>query len=146
MYIYVFFCFSAALTLSLRNNSISRYSDCNCFSYYWSKIRNVTEYHVFNIKFTLNVQFCISKYHFDIRISIFDIWTVTVIHVNPYKPSALSVGPRQTVETQIRYCRMRCLIRVSTGCLKHIYRKLNTNEKYHQTPLKFEIDSSYQWG
>ena len=137
MYIYVFFCFSAALTLSLRNNSISRYSDCNCFSYYWSKIRNVTEYQI-HIKCTiLNITI-------PLRYSHFDIWTVTVFHVNPYKPSALSVGPRQTVETQIRYCRMRCLIRVSTGCLKHIYRKLNTNEKYHQTPLKFEIDSSYR--
>ena len=137
MYIYVFFCFSAALTLSLRNNSISRYSDCNCFSYYWSKIRNVTEYRI-HIKCTiLNITI-------PLRYSHFDIWTVTVFHVNPYKPSALSVGPRQTVETQIRYCRMRCLIRVSTGCLKHIYRKLNTNEKYHQTPLKFEIDSSYR--
>ena len=39
---------------------------------------------------------------------------------NPYKPSTLFVGHRQTVHTQHRCCRTQHLIRVST-------------EKYHQT-------------
>ena len=35
-------------------------------------------------------------------------------HINPYKPSVFFVGHRQTVQTQIRRCKTRHLIRVST--------------------------------
>ena len=75
---------------------------------------------------------------FVFRFSIFGL--SLFFHVNPSKPSFLSVGRRQTVETQIRHCRMRCLTRVSTVCLQ---KKLWEIE-YKLTPLKFEIDSSYR--
>ena len=53
---------------------------------------------------------------------------VQVLNVmfNPYKHSVLFVGHRQTVHTQLRRRRMRCLIRtrrlikVSTDCLQNV--------------------------
>ena len=43
---------------------------------------------------------------------------------NPYKPSALFVGNRQTVENQIRRRKTQRLIRFSTGCLQKFLLKL----------------------
>ena len=40
--------------------------------------------------------------------------------LNPFKPSVLFVGHRQTVHTQIRRHRTRRLIKVSTVCLQTI--------------------------
>ena len=42
---------------------------------------------------------------------------------NPFKPSVLFVGHRQTVETQTRRRRTQCLIRVSTVCLQNVLSK-----------------------
>ena len=64
------------------------------------------------------------KFEYQNIISIFAFWTVTVFHVNPYKSSVLSVGRRQTVETQTRQGRMWCLIRVSTVCLQKYLSKI----------------------
>ena len=50
---------------------------------------------------------------------------------NPYKPSVLFVGHRQTAQAQIR--RHNCLIRVSSVCIQ--YALLNL-EKYHPKPLQ----------
>ena len=139
MFKYVFFfCFSVALTLSLRNNSMFNYNirTVTVFHIIGRKIRNVTEYHVFSIK--IHFKCTILNIKIPLRYSHFDIWTVTVIHVNPYKPRFLSKGRRQTVETQIRHFRMWCLIRVSTVCLK-IYPKLykkGKNTTKHPVNLK----------
>ena len=43
--------------------------------------------------------------------------------VNPYKPSILFVGQRQTMQTQIRRRILRRLIRVSTVCLQNVLLK-----------------------
>ena len=40
--------------------------------------------------------------------------------INPYKPSILIVGHRQTAQTQIRRHRTQHLIRVSTICLQNV--------------------------
>ena len=53
---------------------------------------------------------------------------------NPYKPSMLFVGHRQIVQTQIRRCRTRHLILVSTVCYN-----LNKNEKFNPTTHKAVI-------
>ena len=36
--------------------------------------------------------------------------------INPYKPSVLCMGHRQTAQTHIRHRRTRCMIRISTVC------------------------------
>ena len=40
--------------------------------------------------------------------------------IHPYKPRVLFVGHRQTVQTQIRCCRMCHMIRFSNVCLQNI--------------------------
>ena len=42
---------------------------------------------------------------------------------NPYKPSVIFVGHRQTVQTQFRRRRTQHLIRVSTVCLQTVLLK-----------------------
>ena len=42
------------------------------------------------------------------------------LYINPYKPSVLFIGHRQTVQTQIRHHRTRRLIRVSTVCSQNV--------------------------
>ena len=54
-------------------------------------------------------------------------------NVNPYKPSVLFVGHRQTGQTQIRCCRMGCLIRVFTVC--SIKNQIKMKTATHQ-PIK----------
>ena len=53
---------------------------------------------------------------------------------NPYKPSVLFVGHRQTVQTQIR---RHCLLTVSSIRIRINFDK---NEKYYLTTLKTEMD------
>ena len=60
---------------------------------------------------------------------------------NPYMPSVLFVGHRQTVYTEIRCHKMRGLTRVSTVCLHNFLLNLNKNEKYYLTTLT-EMDCS----
>ena len=45
--------------------------------------------------------------------------TFIIIYVNPYKPSVLLVGHRQTAQTKIKWRRTRRLIRVPTICLQN---------------------------
>ena len=52
-----------------------------------------------------------------------------------YKHSVHFVGYRQTVQTQVRRRRMRCLIRVSTVWLQNALLDLNINEKFRSTNL-----------
>ena len=56
--------------------------------------------------------------------------------LNPYKSIVLFVGHRHKVQTKIW--------RHKTFAQRMLYKSLNENEKYHQTSLKFEIDSSYR--
>ena len=57
-----------------------------------------------------------------------------LVFLNPFKTSILFMGQRQTVQTQIRCCRMRHLIRVSTVCLQNFYQNLNKNKIQPNTP------------
>ena len=54
---------------------------------------------------------------------------------NPFKPSVIFVGHKQTAQTQIRRHRLWRLIRVSTVCLHNALLKSVKSEKYHPTPL-----------
>ena len=57
---------------------------------------------------------------------------------NLHRPSFLFDGNKQTLETQIRYRRMRRLIRVSNVCLQNACLKLNKKKRkknYTQQPL-----------
>ena len=49
-------------------------------------------------------------------------WLLMVLF-NQYKPSILFVGHMQTVQIQIRCCRMQHLTRVSTICLQNVLLK-----------------------
>ena len=72
-----------------------------------------------------------------------NIFCNSSVLLNPYKPSVLFVGHRQTVQNQMRRRKMRCLIRfLSTICLQNKYKNLNKKEKYHPTTLKLDMDSS----
>ena len=46
------------------------------------------------------------------------------IDINPYKPCILLMGHRQTVKTQIRHCRMQCLIRIFSVCKYGMFSKI----------------------
>ena len=50
--------------------------------------------------------------------------------INPYKPSDLFMGHRQTVQIQTRHCIMWCLIRNFTVCLQYLLLKFGK-----KTPL-----------
>ena len=60
---------------------------------------------------------------------------------NPYKPSVLFMGRRQTVQTLIRRHVLRRLIRVSTVCLQNVQLKFEYKwKKYHPTILNIEMN------
>ena len=49
------------------------------------------------------------------------------------------MGHMQTMQTQIRHCMMRCLIRILTVCLHNVLLKFGKKkEKYHQTTLNWK--------
>ena len=54
---------------------------------------------------------------------------------NLCKPGVHFVGYRQTVQTELRRRRMRCVIRVSIVCLQNALLDFNVNEKYHPITL-----------
>ena len=64
--------------------------------------------------------------------------------INPYMPSVLFMGHRQTVQIQIRHRMMLCLIRNFTVCLQNLLLKFwkKKNTKYNPTPLKLEMACS----
>ena len=60
--------------------------------------------------------------------------------LNPFKPSVLFVGHRQTAQTQIRRHITWRLIRVSTVCKQKFFYKLNRNEKDHPSNMQMWTD------
>ena len=51
------------------------------------------------------------------------------IYINPYKPSIIFIGHRQTVWTKIRHFMMWCLIRIFTVCLQNFLLKFGKGQK-----------------
>ena len=63
-------------------------------------------------------------------------------YINPYTPSLLFVGHRQTVQNQIRCCKTWHLIRFSTICLKNVLLKFVKTKNTTQQPLKWKWTGS----
>ena len=74
-----------------------------------------------NSSFQKGITFCRSIYVKKVmKLLAFIFEQPSYILINPYKPSILFVGQRQTMQTQIRRYRMLRLIRVSTLCHQNV--------------------------